>query len=73
MKARYVDHCSPIRDTAVTQTALSVRPHLREVVKVQDGHFRADRHPVDFIMETVQQEAEKFLSILLAVEGDIFT
>lgn len=53
--------------------ALSVRPHLREVVKVQDGHFRADRHTVDFIMETVQQEAEKFLSILLAVEGDIFT
>lgn len=53
--------------------ALSVRPHLREVVKVQDGHFRANRHPVDFIMETVQQEAEKFLSILLAVEGDVFT
>lgn len=33
---------------------MSVRPHLREVVKVQDGHFRADRHPVDFVMETVQ-------------------
>lgn len=40
--------------------------HLRQVVEVLYGASRPDGDPVDLVVQSVQEEAQELLSILLA-------
>lgn len=54
--------CSPVRRTGMCEVSVTEQvmsdslggADLREVVKVLDGHLRADRHSVHLIVEAVQ-------------------